>query len=317
MRPLGLKLLPIESDAQGPCIPSLRAQLLQRRALGLPAVRCFYCVPVSANPTGVSWSFERKQEVYALACEFDFLLLEDDAYFYLQFDRTPGATQPGLDGLGRSLLSLDVEGRVVRVDTFSKHIAPGLRLGWITAPGEVLVRLGRYMQASVQGAASLSQVLTFRLMAGWGEAGLAHHLRELQASYARRCAALLGAARRHLGSSGEEGWGESGCGADGMVVQGGADEGAEPLATWNAPGAGMFLWMRLGCGVVDSEALQPFLKAFKVAAVPGVHFHVLSEPGPFVRLSYASASEEDFDSGMQRLAQLLRRCRDEGPLKQQ
>ena len=179
----------------------------------------------------------------------------------------------------------------------------------------MLVRLGRYMQASVQGAASLSQVLTYRLMAGWGEAGLAQHLRDLQASYARRCTALLSAARRHLGSSGEEGWGESGGGADGMAVQGGAGE-EEPLATWNAPGAGMFLWMRLGCGVVDSEALQPFLKAFKVAVVPGVHFHVQAEAGPFVRLSYASASEEDFDSGMERLAQLLRRCRDEGPLKQ-
>ena len=78
---------------------------------------------MSCNPTGVSWSEARKAAVYSLACEFDFLILEDDAYFYLQF---PGerAGPPGVRALGASLLSRDVAGRVIRADTFSKFLAP-------------------------------------------------------------------------------------------------------------------------------------------------------------------------------------------------
>jgi DNA-binding transcriptional MocR family regulator len=123
MRPLGLELLGVRSDAEGPCPAALRAALLARRQAGLPAPKLFYAVPVSCNPTGVSWSEARQAAVYALACEFDFLILEDDAYFYLQFPR-PGAPPPGVAGLGRSLLARDVQGRVVRADTFSKFVAP-------------------------------------------------------------------------------------------------------------------------------------------------------------------------------------------------
>ncbi len=126
LRPMGAALLGVPSDEHGPLPAALRGMLEQRRAAGLPAVRVFYCVPVSGNPTGVSWSEERKAAMYSLACEFDFLLLEDDAYFYLQFNlnQLDPSSQPGLSGLGRSLLSYDTQGRVVRVDTFSKFLAP-------------------------------------------------------------------------------------------------------------------------------------------------------------------------------------------------
>ena len=95
------------------------------------------------------------------------------------------------------------------------------------------------MQATAQGANSHAQVLAARLLDTWGASGLDAHACALQAEYARRAAALMAAAERHLG-------------------------GASPLAAWAPPRAGMFLWVRLGCGVRDSEALQPFLKDFKV-----------------------------------------------------
>lgn len=93
--------------------------------------------------TGVSWSDERKQQIYDLACEFDFMILDDDAYFYLQFPPAPDADAPGLHGLGRSLLSMDTQGRVVRIDTFSKFLAPGLRVGWIAAPPLLQEKMAR------------------------------------------------------------------------------------------------------------------------------------------------------------------------------
>jgi DNA-binding transcriptional MocR family regulator len=262
---------------------------------------------------------------------------------------------------------MDVAGRVIRADTFSKFLAPvrfqaspacehaktalsvhfsslfffhaasqGLRVGWLTAPPAVTERLLRCLQASAQGANSHAQILAARLLAAWGTPGLHAHACTLQAEYARRAAALMAAAQKHLGGSGGDG------GAPGA-----------PLATWAPPRAGMFLWTRLGCGVEDAEALQPFLKEFKarartltrthrntsqkhrkmscflfcspltlsahrnalallppcrlqVVVVPGSFFHVDGARSPFVRLSFASASDDDFDAGMARLAQLLR-----------
>lgn len=146
-------------------------------------------------------------------------------------------------------------------------------------------RLLRCFQASTQGASSHAQLLAARLLGAWGDAGLSSHVVGLQREYARRAEALMAAAERHLGS---------------------AANGGSALATWTPPGAGMFLWMRLGCGVVDSEALQAQLAAFKVVVVPGKVFHVRAEATPHVRLSFASASDADFDAGMTRLASLLR-----------
>ena len=141
------------------------------------------------------------------------------------------------------------------------------------------------MQASAQGASSQAQVLAARLLGAWGDAGLSAHVAGLQREYARRAEALMAAAERHLG---------------------GAANGGTPLATWSPPGAGMFLWLRLGCGVEDAEALQAQLAAFRVVAVPGKVFSASGEPTPQVRLSFASATDAQFDAGMARLASLLR-----------
>ena len=60
--------------------------------------KLMYAIPVSCNPTGVTWTLERKEAIYALACEFDFIILEDDAYFYMAFPRQLGGPTPGLSG---------------------------------------------------------------------------------------------------------------------------------------------------------------------------------------------------------------------------
>jgi DNA-binding transcriptional MocR family regulator len=214
-----------------------------------------------------------------------------DAYFYLQFNTaaaTDPSQQPGVRGLGRSLLSYDTRGGlVVRLDTASKMVAPGLRVGWIsTCHAGLHTCLVRTMQGSVQGSSSMSQVLLNSLFRQWHPTqGLHAHLQRLQASYAARCAALCAAADKHLGPS---------------------------RATWLMPSAGMFLWLRLTCatphvsGVVDTETeLQPLLGEYKVAAVPGARFSAQPLRSPFLRLSFASATDTQFEAGMQRLAKLL------------
>ena len=117
------------------------------------------------------------------------LIVEDDPYFYLQFPRGP-QHPPGLAGLPRasSYLSLDTQGRVIRLDSFAKFLAPGLRLGWAAAPPTVIDKLAQVMQAQTLGASGVSQVR----QGGWGMQDLllqgkcCKRRRRLQAGAGRR-----------------------------------------------------------------------------------------------------------------------------------
>ena len=106
-------------------------------------------IPVGQNPTGTRLSSQRYDEVYRIASEHNFMIIEDDAYFYLQHrsnviagrdinDNTSrDSCLPGLRDLGRSFLSVDTDGRVIRLDTFTKVLAAGFRIGWITGAAEL------------------------------------------------------------------------------------------------------------------------------------------------------------------------------------
>jgi DNA-binding transcriptional MocR family regulator len=121
------------------------------------------------NPTGIVLSVNRRKQIYAACSKYDVIIVEDDPYWYLQFPsadvgeatsrnlpRSPHRDEDGvkiekssgyefLDSLTPSFLSVDTDGRVVRLDTFSKTIAPGCRLGWITAQPELVERYLRYV----------------------------------------------------------------------------------------------------------------------------------------------------------------------------
>ena len=118
------------------------------------------------NPTGYVLSLERRKEIYAVCSKYDVIIVEDDPYWYLQFPsaeaeqaksrnqpvpvqaentNTPvkSSGYPFLDSLAPSFLRIDVDGRVIRLDTFSKTVAPGCRLGFITAQPDLIERLTR------------------------------------------------------------------------------------------------------------------------------------------------------------------------------
>lgn len=129
---------------------------------------------VGQNPTGGTLPIQRKKELYALCQEYDLIIVEDEPYWNLQFpsaytgdvklDSSPDPKQNRktvasnqqssgyafLDSLAPSYLSIDVDGRVVRLDTFSKTIAPGSRLGWITAQPAIIERLARITEVTTQ-----------------------------------------------------------------------------------------------------------------------------------------------------------------------
>lgn len=201
--------------------------------------KLLYTIPTGQNPTGASTTQERKREIYQICRDYDIWILEDDPYYYLQWNDTAAmhaaqgpsghhdllAAVPGLTGLmqpaltesrtknysnqnathttvAASYLSIDVDQRVIRLDTFSKFLAPGLRLGWVTARNDVVEKLVSAIQAHTVGPSSLGQTVVAATLVSWGDAGLDAHLRRVQAEYVVRCHWLLQAMEKHLGGNG-------------------------------------------------------------------------------------------------------------------
>lgn len=197
--------------------------------------RLLYTISTGGNPTGASQPMGRKRELYDVARRHDLLLVEDDPYYYLQYApcRTP------------SLLSLDVDGRVVRADSFSKILSAGLRVGTVTGPEPIVERVNLHNQASIMHTSGLSQLAVLLLLRHWrvgegasgaggGALGPAFeaHLARIRDFYAGQCSVLLDAAARHL-----------------------VDAAGAPLAAFSRPSAGMFVWFKLLAGVDDTTPL--------------------------------------------------------------
>ena len=135
-----IDLVPVATDAEG-IVPESLDQILAdwpnsnpSGKKDQPRPQALYTVPVGGNPTGVSTSLERKKKTYAIAQKYDLIIVEDDPYYYLQFDeqRTP------------SYLSMDIDGRVLRLDSMSKILSSGIRIGWATGPKPLIERMNMH-----------------------------------------------------------------------------------------------------------------------------------------------------------------------------
>lgn len=284
LQPIGCALVGIECDASG-LIPSSLESVLRGWDAAReqrPRPRVLYTIPNGGNPTGASLPLERKQRLYQIAREFDLLILEDDPYHWLQFApvRIP------------SLLSMDVDGRVLRFDSASKLLSSGLRLGWATGPSPLIERLELHTQASNLHSCGLSQSLVAALLehmaAGHGgevHAGFAAHMRGVASFYESQRDAFMRAADTHLTG----------------------------LAEWSVPACGMFVWLRL-FGIADAQrVIMEGAKDAKVLLVPGQSFMPCGSPSAHVRAAFSTASPAQMDEALARVAKLLTQARAESP----
>ena len=188
-----------------------------------------------------------------------------------------------LDGVSSDLGSfyqLDVDGRVLRLDSFSKVLGGGLRLGWVSGPQILVERLRLHQQSTTMQASTLSMTLAAKLLTGWGIEGYERHVKKVQAFYRGRRDVTQAAAAKHLTG----------------------------LASWKPPVAGMFFWFDLGpSGVVDSRLLiTEKCRDKKVLLAPGSAFSV--EDGGvsrFARASFSVAEPEVIEEAFKRLAEVL------------
>lgn len=192
-KPRGLNIVPITVDSEGMAVdgPGGLKDVLDNwdRSKG-KRPHIMYTITVGQNPTGGLLSLERRRQVYSLCQKYDIIIVEDDPYWFLQYPsadelaqkyRAPSTSarrvpsRPSnwittgnefLDSLVPSYLSIDIDGRVVRLDTFSKTVAPGCRLGWITAQPAVIEIMLSVTDLQTQQPSGFVQSLIAELILG-------------------------------------------------------------------------------------------------------------------------------------------------------
>lgn len=261
-RPLGVEFHGIPSDSDGMCVSEIFS-----RARRTP--KLVYTIPNFQNPQGTTLSLARREELVRACREEGITLLEDDPYGELRFE---GEELPSLLALDAAIAAPGSE-NVIHTGTFSKVLAPGLRLGWVIAPGAVIDKLVEAKQASDLHTSTFSQFIALDLI----QSGVIEtQLPRLRAEYKRRRDAMLGALRRH----------------------------APPGIGWTHPQGGMFLLMSLPPSLDATELLARALEQ-QVAFVPGETLHLDGEGKNTIRLNFSNSSPERIEEGIQRLLAVI------------
>jgi 2-aminoadipate transaminase len=221
-----------------------------------------YVLPNFQNPTGVSLSLERRREVAALARKHGVLLVEDDPYGKLRFH---GEELPCLHSFAPD--------NTLYLSTFSKTVAPGLRVAWVVGPQEIISRLAQLKQASDLHTSTLNQWIIHEVVK---DGFLDTHIPFIRQLYAERCHAMLQALESYM------------------------PEGVH----WTRPDGGMFLWVTLPEGM-NAETLLLRAVEHKVAFVPGAPFFPQGGGQNTLRLNFTNATLERIQEGIMRLARVL------------
>ncbi|KAK7491926.1 hypothetical protein BaRGS_00016772, partial [Batillaria attramentaria] len=269
MPPIGAAFYGVKSDDQG-IDPEDLERILSTWSTVKPGTKkpkVLYAITSGGNPTGVTWSLERKRAVYQVARSHDLIILEDDAYYFLQFSRP----------LVPTFLSMDVDGRILRLDTFSKVVAPGLRVGVVSGPQPILQKMRQQKDCLSVHPSGLSQVLLLQLLKHWGQDGLLDHADELKDFYKKKADTAVQSATKYLAG----------------------------LAEWVPPTGGFFLWMRV-LGVKDASEIVDKALERRVIVVAGCHFLPSNPKSPYIRLNFALAADEEIEEAFRILGDIIR-----------
>jgi 2-aminoadipate transaminase len=277
----GLEVVPAAAREDGLRADELAKVLESLHAHGLHP-RFLYTVPTFNNPTGMTMPLAERQAVVAVAQRAELLVLEDDVYHALWFDAPPPASMYTLAPDVNSGPTPGAErepapaGTIVRLGSFSKILAPGLRLGWLTAPPDIVRKC---TQCGLLDSGGGVGHFAAHVVAEFIELGLLDgHVEQLRRAYGRRRDALLDALARHL----------------------------SPACSWRAPGGGFFMWLRLPEGYHSQRFLRQAETA-GVSYVPGGRFYAGAADDRCARLAFSMLPLEELEDGVRRLASLLDR----------
>jgi 2-aminoadipate transaminase len=239
------------------------------RVLAEAPVELVHVIPNFHNPAGCTLSASKRERLVELAAEYDFWIFEDDPYRELYFERQPPPT----------MLSLDDTGRVVHSSSFSKTVSPGVRVGYLAGPEELIAKLAKRANELYISPNMLAESVVFELCRS---GGLDENIAFVRGALRDRRDALVAALEEHL-----------------------------PEAEFVVPGGGYFLWLTLGEDV-DSTELLAAAREEGVGFVAGRDF-MLEGGRSSLRLSFASVPVAQIPEGIARLSRALERIRAASP----
>jgi 2-aminoadipate transaminase len=254
--PMEPAIVSVDSDAEGADLDDLVAKA--------EGARFFYVLPNFQNPTGRSMSEARRQALVERAAAIGLPLVEDNPYGDLWFDQPPP----------KPLTARNPEG-CIYLGSFSKVLAPGLRLGYVIAPKAIMPKLLQAKQAADLHSPSFNQRMVSEVLK---DGFIDRHVPTIRALYKSQCTAMLEALKTEMA-------------------------GLDVL--WNSPDGGMFLWVRLPEGMSAVELLPKAVDK-GVAFVPGAAFYADHADPRTLRLSFVTASVEQIHIGIAALAQTIR-----------
>jgi len=232
-----------------------------------------YALPNFQNPSGVTMSQARRQALIELADHYGVPILEDDPYGQLRYEGEHVPPIVHLDSQFRSTNGARYSGNVIYLSTFSKTLSPGIRLGWIVAPVEVIQKLVQAKQGTDLHTSTINQLVAFEVASG---GFLDHHVKEIRAIYRERRDTMLAALAREF----------------------------PPGITWTKPQGGLFLWLTFPEWMNAADVLKAAVEQ-KVAFVPGQSFFADGTGQNTARLNFSNATPERIEEGVRRLARCL------------
>jgi 2-aminoadipate transaminase len=253
------RIAPIDADG---LIPDALEELFRTE----PRPKALYTVPTFQNPTGVTMTPERRQQTVELSHAYNVPIIEDDPYGELNF---PGNEFPPLRA---------IDSDIIYLGTFSKTLAPALRMGWMVMPEAIAPPLLNSKEAvDIQSDRLVQRAVVSAAADGW----LDQHLIEARELYASRCTRMLDALAREM-----------------------------PQGThWNTPQGGFFIWVTLPDGL-PSNQLLPIAARHGVTYLPGSAFYPDQRQEPALRLGFSTFSEATIDEGIRRLGLATREALD-------
>lgn len=232
-----------------------------------------YVLPNFQNPGGWTLSLERRRKLVELADRYGVPIVEDDPYGQLRYEGNHIPPVVALDSQYRAENGKHYSGNVIYLSTFSKILAPGIRLAWVIAPQEVIRRLVMAKQAADLHTATFNQMVAYEV----GKGGfLDEHVKVIRRVYKERRDVMLE-----------------------MM-----DELFPPEVRWTRPEGGMFLWVMLPKGIDTADVLRLAVER-KVAFVPGAPFHPNGGGENTMRINFSYSSPETIREGISRLAGVL------------
>jgi DNA-binding transcriptional MocR family regulator len=234
------------------------------------AVKFAYLSTDFANPTGQTVSLDERKQILALADELDIPVIEDAAYQHLRYDGEPIPPILSLD-IARSG-GIDAT-RTIYCGSFSKTLAPGLRVGYVVAAKPVIRKLVLMKQAADLHSSTINQMVVAEV----AEKHFPAQIAKIRAAYATRRDAMLAALERHM------------------------PDGTQ----WTRPEGGMFVWVTLPKGMDGAGLLARSVETEKVAFVPGQAFFADRSGTNTIRLSFSCANEAMIEEGIKRLGRLI------------